>query len=91
MTLIIKEDETSLERTPPYGAENFYAYYLKIKENLDYIRKHKFAKVCFETSILETMFVLDEYPEIKNDFLELINKKKSPLQAGLMDSLTCRL
>ena len=82
MTLIIKEDETSLERTPPYGAESFHAYYLKIKENLDYIRKHKFAKVCFETSILETMFVLDEYPEIKNDFLELINKKKISFVGG---------
>lgn len=82
MTLIIKEDESSLERVPPYGAESFHAYYLKIKENLEYLKKNDFAKVCFETSILETMMVLDEYPEIKNDFIELVKNKKISFVGG---------
>lgn len=82
MTLIIKEDETALERIPPFGAEDFHAYYLKIKENLDYLKNHKFAKVCFETSILETLFVLDEYPEIKNEFLSLLKDKKISFVGG---------
>jgi hypothetical protein len=82
MTLIIKEDETSLERIPPYGSESFHAYYLKIKENLDYLRDHEFARVCFETSVLETMFVLDNYPEIKKEFIELIKNKKLSFVGG---------
>ncbi len=53
MTLLIKEDETSMERTPPYGAESFHAYYKKIKENLDYIGQNDHAKACYETSILD--------------------------------------
>ncbi|MBM3705037.1 MAG: hypothetical protein FJW66_00785 [Actinobacteria bacterium] len=82
MTLIIKEDETSLERIPPYGAESFHAYYLKIKENLDYLKEHEFAKVCFETSILETMFILDSYPEIKELFVDLIKQGKLSFVGG---------
>jgi len=82
MTLIIKEDETSLERIPPYGAENFNAYYEKIKKNLDYIRKHDFAKACFETSILEMQFVLDDYPKIRNEFKELLENKKISFVGG---------
>ncbi|MHB1346834.1 MAG: glycoside hydrolase family 38 N-terminal domain-containing protein [Candidatus Humimicrobiaceae bacterium] len=82
MTLIIKEDETALERIPPFGAESFHAYYLKIKENLEYIKSHKFIKVCFETSILETLFVLDDYPEIKKDFLQLLDEKRISFVGG---------
>lgn len=76
MYFIIKEDSTSNERTPPWGAESIGDYYKKIVKNLEYVEKNEKVKVDFEFSAYEFLDLLKDFPEIRQKFKLLLKKGK---------------
>ena len=82
MVLLIKEDTKTLARRPPWGSKDHRDYCKKVIQNLDEIRQYKEVKLCFETSIPEMLAVFEEFPELKKEFLSLIEEGKISFVGG---------
>jgi len=74
MYLLIREDTTCAERTPPWGAPTIEAYIQRIRENLAALERYSRLKLGYEWSAVELELLAQDAPEVLQDMRSYANK-----------------
>jgi len=64
MYLLIREDTTCAERTPPWGAPTIEAYIDRVRENLTALERYPRLKLGYEWSGIELMLLAQDAPDV---------------------------
>ena len=82
MYLLIKEDTTCAERTPPWGAPDIESYIARLRQNLQTLRQHPEIKIGYEWSGLELEQLAQDAPDVFAEMLDLVKSGKSTFYNG---------
>lgn len=82
MYLLIREDTTCAERTPPWGEPTIELYIERIRNNLKRLREYPQIKIGFEWSGLELELLAQDAPDVLAEMRELANKGRLAFYNG---------
>jgi hypothetical protein len=82
MYLLIREDTTCAERTPPWGEPTIELYIERIRSNLARLREYPQIKIGFEWSALELELLAQDAPDVFAEMCALANEGRVAFYNG---------
>lgn len=82
MYILIKEDTGCAERTPPWGAPDEIAYTIRLRQNIETLRKYPQVKIGYEWSALELELLKQDAPDVFAEMLEMAHKGQTTFYNG---------
>lgn len=76
MYVIIEEDTTCAERTPPWGCATIEDYVERLRKNLDNVEKYPEAVLSFEFSGMELEALAERAPDCTSRMRNLVRQGK---------------